>query len=95
VMPGTAALVMVQMRLIYLLPFRLALIQIGQKIAPSERGSFAAIKTSGKLYAWGYNGRGALGQGDTTNRSSPVQVGSGTNWTKISCRGSGFIGVRG
>lgn len=65
------------------------------KIAPTERGGFAAIKTSGKLYAWGYNGRGALGQGDTTNRSSPVQVGSGTNWTKISCRGSGFIGVRG
>ena len=65
------------------------------KIAPSERSAFAAIKTSGKLYAWGYNGRGALGQGDTTNRSSPTQVGSGTNWTKISCRGAGFIGVRG
>ena len=33
---------------------------------------------------WGYNANGQLGLGDTTNRSSPVQVGSGTDWTKIS-----------
>ena len=32
------------------------------------------------LYAWGYNGAGQLGQGNTTNYSSPVQVGALTNW---------------
>jgi len=41
---------------------------------------FLAIKTDGTLWAWGSNGYGELGQGDTTNRSSPVQIGSATNW---------------
>jgi alpha-tubulin suppressor-like RCC1 family protein len=39
-----------------------------------------AVKTDGTLWAWGYNLFGQLGLGDTTNRSSPVQVGTGTNW---------------
>jgi alpha-tubulin suppressor-like RCC1 family protein len=34
----------------------------------------------GTLWAWGYNGFGELGLGDTTNRSSPVQVGSDDWW---------------
>ena len=36
------------------------------------------------LFAWGYNYYGTLGQGNTTNRSSPVQVGSVTTWTDAS-----------
>jgi len=44
----------------------------------------AAAATSGgagfSLYAWGLNGSGELGLGDTTNRSSPVQVGTLTDW---------------
>ena len=36
------------------------------------------------LYAWGYNLNGQLGLGDTTNRSSPVQVGTATTWVKVS-----------
>jgi alpha-tubulin suppressor-like RCC1 family protein len=34
-----------------------------------------AIGSDGKLYAWGYNGIGQLGDGSTINRPSPVQVG--------------------
>jgi alpha-tubulin suppressor-like RCC1 family protein len=45
--------------------------------------STVAIKTSGTLWSWGYNGNGELGLGDRTNRSSPVQVGSGTNWAAL------------
>jgi alpha-tubulin suppressor-like RCC1 family protein len=41
--------------------------------------------TDGKLYAWGRNDFGQLGLGDTVDRSSPVQVGSNTNWSKPSC----------
>ncbi len=33
-----------------------------------------ALKTDGTVWAWGYNGHGQLGDGTTTNRSTPVQV---------------------
>ena len=39
-----------------------------------------AIKSTGTLWAWGRNGDGQLGLGDTTNRSSPVQVGALSDW---------------
>jgi hypothetical protein len=35
------------------------------------------------LYSWGMGSGGALGLGNTTNYSSPKQVGSLTNWLKI------------
>jgi len=44
--------------------------------------SFNAIKTDGTLWGWGTNSKGQLGLGDTTVRSSPVQVGSLTDWSK-------------
>ena len=48
------------------------------------RQSIFVITTGNKLYAWGRNFSGMLGLGDTANRSSPVQVGSLTNWQSIS-----------
>lgn len=44
----------------------------------------AATGAGGSLYAWGSNSSGELGQGNTTNRSSPVQVGALTSWTDAS-----------
>ena len=44
----------------------------------------AAVKTDGTLWTWGNNYKGALGLGDESNRDSPVQVGSLTNWLKVS-----------
>ena len=44
-----------------------------------------ATKTDGTLWSWGYNNYGELGLGDRTYRSSPVQVGSLTNWNSIAC----------
>jgi alpha-tubulin suppressor-like RCC1 family protein len=46
-------------------------------------GSVAAIKTDGTLWTWGYNANGELGLGNTTNRSSPTQVGSSTTWKTV------------
>jgi alpha-tubulin suppressor-like RCC1 family protein len=44
-----------------------------------------AIKTDGTLWAWGSNQLGELGTNDaqTNHRSSPVQVGSSTNWKQV------------
>lgn len=47
-------------------------------------GWTAAIKTDGTIWTWGRNNFGQLGLGDTTNRSSPVQVGALTTWKTIS-----------
>ena len=43
-----------------------------------------AIKTDGTMWSWGRNKKYNLGQGaNTINKSSPVQVGSDTNWSKV------------
>jgi alpha-tubulin suppressor-like RCC1 family protein len=41
-----------------------------------------ALKTDGTLWAWGRNNVGQLGQSNTTDRSSPVQVGN-LLWKKV------------
>ena len=46
----------------------------------SAGDSVVASKTDGTLWAWGHNSRGSLGQGNTTQYSSPVQV-PGTTWS--------------
>ena len=45
----------------------------------------AAIKTDGTLWTWGSNSQGGqLGDGTTTDRSSPVTTaGGGTNWKQV------------
>jgi alpha-tubulin suppressor-like RCC1 family protein len=41
--------------------------------------------TSGTLWAWGRNNYGQLGIGNVTNRSSPVQIGTDSDWYQVSC----------
>ena len=43
----------------------------------SGAGGGGAVRN---LFVWGKNNKGQLGLGDTTNRSSPVQVGSLSTW---------------
>jgi len=50
---------------------------------------FSAIKTDGTLWTCGYNINGQLGHGDETDRSSPTQVGSLTDWLHIVHYGGG------
>lgn len=42
-----------------------------------------AIKNDGTFWAWGSGGNGLLGDGTTVNKSSPVQIGTLTNWAKV------------
>jgi len=40
-----------------------------------------AVKTDGTLWSWGYNSsKGMVGDGTNISRSSPVQIGTDTNW---------------
>jgi len=43
----------------------------------------AATKTDGSLWLWGNNENAQLGQGNTTDQSSPVQVSGGGSWQKV------------
>lgn len=64
------------------------------EITTGNPGFCLAIKTSGTLWSWGYNFSGALGLGNTTDRSSPVQVGALTNWQKVSAMGNAVLAVK-
>jgi alpha-tubulin suppressor-like RCC1 family protein len=53
------------------------------QIACSSSSNNVALKTDGTLWSWGANSAGQLGLGNTTSYSSPMQVGSLTNWAFI------------
>jgi alpha-tubulin suppressor-like RCC1 family protein len=54
-----------------------------------------AIKTDGTLWTWGRNSIGSLGLNISSNSyiSSPVQIGSQTNWSSISAGNFAVLGV--
>ena len=41
-----------------------------------------SVKKDGTLWGWGLNGFGSIGDGTTVSRSSPVQIGALTDWSK-------------
>ena len=53
-----------------------------------------AVPPTPKLFSWGQNSAGQLGLGNTTNYSSPKQVGSLTNWLSISAGYSATLAVK-
>ena len=50
------------------------------KTVSSAYAASVVSKTDGTLWSWGYNTFGQLGQNNKTNRSSPIQIGSETDW---------------
>lgn len=50
--------------------------------------SCAAIKNDDTLWSWGFNSsHGQLGINNTQPQSSPIQIGSSANWSKVTCGG--------
>ena len=45
--------------------------------------SSAWIQSNGTLWAWGYNAYGQLGDGTTTDKYVPTQIGTDTNWSSV------------
>jgi gliding motility-associated-like protein len=43
-----------------------------------------SIREDGTLWAWGFNAYGQLGNGNTVNSLSPVQIGTARNWKMVS-----------
>ncbi|HEX8562693.1 MAG TPA: T9SS type A sorting domain-containing protein [Flavobacterium sp.] len=71
-----------------LLPIQIGTDTNWQKLASmSQTYHVLAIKTNGTLWAWGYNEYGQLGDGTTISRSTPIQVGTDTNWTNVAAGG--------
>ena len=46
-------------------------------------GGTANVKEDGTLWMWGSNAKGQLGHNNIIYYSSPVQVGSGTDWSEV------------
>jgi alpha-tubulin suppressor-like RCC1 family protein len=67
----------------YSSPKQVGALTTWSKVAASISVHTLAIKTNETLWAWGNNVNGQLGLGDATNRSSPVQVGVLTTWSKV------------
>ncbi len=58
-------------------------------IAASKARHSLALKSDGTVWAWGVNWNGQLGDGTTTNKSTPVQVSSLSDITAIAIGGNG------
>ncbi|CAM3624399.1 T9SS type A sorting domain-containing protein [Flavobacterium gelidilacus] len=49
-------------------------------------GTSFGVKANGTLWAWGVNSSGELGDGTSTNRLVPTQIGTDTNWDTVQAR---------
>ena len=52
-----------------------------------------AIRSDGLLFSWGLNSSGQLGDSTTTNRASPVQIGT-RSWTAVASENNSSFAIR-
>jgi alpha-tubulin suppressor-like RCC1 family protein len=68
-------------------PFTVAAVAAGP-------GHSLAIGRDGRLWAWGANGSGRLGDGTTRDRHAPVRAGGDATWVAVAAGDSHGLGVR-
>ena len=79
--------------------YRSSPVQVGSatnwSLIDGGNATFVAIKTDGTLWIWGDNSQGQLGLNDVNvSKSSPTQVGSGTDWSKINAGGNHILAIK-
>jgi alpha-tubulin suppressor-like RCC1 family protein len=52
------------------------------------------LQADGSIWAWGFNGDGQLGLGDTAERHSPTRVGTEVNWVGVAAGGWHSLGLQ-
>jgi alpha-tubulin suppressor-like RCC1 family protein len=61
----------------------------------SAKSNFCvAIKADGTMWGWGRNNQGQLGLGDYADRSSPVQIGSLSDWRTVSIGNANCMAIK-
>jgi len=75
-------------------PVQIGSLSVWSKVSAQRAGGCAAVRTTGSLWTWGDNQSGKLGLNDTANRSSPVQVGTLTNWKQPAMGGDQCFAIK-
>jgi ELWxxDGT repeat protein len=68
--------------------------QFTKIVAATGANHTLALKADGTLWSWGNNSNGQLGDGGTTSRLAPIQVGPATTWSDIAVGASHSLALR-
>lgn len=78
-----------------LIPFEVSGVATDWAFVDAGGQNTCAIKTTGRLYCWGVNGNGSIGNGNTTQYNTPQEVsGATTDWVKVSVGHRAACGIR-
>ena len=76
-------------------PIQVGLLTDWAKVTAFKEGAaFTSIKSNGTLWAWGRNNSSKLGDTTVTYRSSPVQIGALTNWSRTASGSEHTIAIK-
>jgi len=53
-----------------------------------------ALKSDGTLWSWGFGGQSQLGDGSTTSKTTPIQIGFDNKWTSIANGASHSVALK-